>query len=54
MNNQEKGLIYEKFIKNMIISKLNKPVYLWNECPETILIENKLINSHNELRLFFW
>ena len=51
MNNQEKGLIYERFIKNIIISKLNKPAYLWNECPETILIENKLVSSHNDLRL---
>ena len=50
-SNQEKGLLYEKFIKNIIINKINKPAYLWNECPETILIENNLIHSHNDLRL---
>jgi len=51
MNNQEKGLLYERFIKNYIISYLNKNAYLWNECPENILIENKLIQSHNHMRL---
>jgi len=51
MNNQEKGILYEKYIKNIIINNLNKPAYLWNECPENILIENNLIHSHNELRL---
>ena len=50
-SNQEKGLLYEKFIKNIIINKINKPAYFWNECPETILIENNLIHSHNDLRL---
>jgi superfamily II DNA or RNA helicase len=51
MNNQEKGLLYEKFIKDIIINNLGKNAYLWNECPENILIENNLINSHNELRI---
>jgi len=51
MNNEEKGLLYERFIKNYIISYLNKNAYLWNECPENILIENKLIQSHNHMRL---
>ena len=51
MNNQEKGLIYEKFVKYILINKFNKEVYLWNECPETILIENKLVSSHNHLRM---
>ena len=51
MNNQEKGLLYEKYIKNFIIQKLSKNAYLWNECPENILIDNNLIQSHNTLRL---
>ena len=51
MNNQEKGLIYEKFVKHSLINKFNKEVYLWNECPEIILIENKLVSSHNHLRM---
>ena len=42
MNNQEKGLLYEKFIKSIIINNLGKNAYLWNECPENILIENKM------------
>ena len=50
MNNY-KGLLYEKFIKNFIIHKLNKLVYLWNECPEEILIDNNLVSSHNHLRI---
>jgi len=51
MNNQEKGLLYEKFIKSIIINNLGKNAYLWNECPENILIENNLIHSHNDMRL---
>jgi superfamily II DNA or RNA helicase len=51
MNNQEKGLLYERYVKNLIIQKLYKNAYLWNECPETILIDNKLIHSHNTMRL---
>ncbi len=51
MNNQIKGLNYEKFIKNLIINYLNKNAYLWHECPEDILISNNLIHSHNDLRL---
>jgi len=51
INNQQKGLLYEKYIKNTIINIFNKPAYLWNECPETILIDNNLIQSHNQLRL---
>lgn len=51
MNNQEKGLIYEKFVKYSLINKFNKEIYLWNECPEIILIENKLVSSHNHLRM---
>ena len=51
MNNQEKGLLYEKYVKDFIIQKLGKNAYLWNECPENILIENNLIHSHNTMRL---
>jgi len=51
MNNQEKGLLYEKYIKNFIIKQLGKNAYLWNECPENILIANNLIHSHNDMRL---
>jgi len=50
MNNQ-KGLLYEKFIKDFIIKRFNKQVYLWNECPEEILIDNNLVSSHNHLRI---
>jgi len=46
MNNQDKGLLYEKYVKNFIIQQLGKNAYLWNECPENILIANNLIHSH--------
>ena len=50
MNNIEKGFNYEKQIKNSIIENTIYNAYLWNECPETILIENNLIKSseHNK------
>lgn len=51
MNNQDKGLLYEKYVKNFIIQQLDKNAYLWNECPENILISNNLIHSHNDIRL---
>jgi len=51
MNNQEKGLLYERFVKDFIIQKIGRNAYLWNECPENILIENALIHSHNDMRL---
>jgi superfamily II DNA or RNA helicase len=51
MNNQEKGLLYEKYVKDFIIQKIGKNAYLWNECPENILIENALVDSHNDMRL---
>jgi predicted helicase len=51
MNNQEKGLLYEKYIKDFIIQKIGKNAYLWNECPENILIDNALVHSHNDMRL---
>ena len=50
MNNYEKGFKYEKQIKNLIIENTTYNAYLWNECPELILIENNLIKSpeHNK------
>jgi superfamily II DNA or RNA helicase len=51
MNNQEKGLQYEKYIKDFIIKQLGVNAFLWNECPENILIYNNLIHSHNDMRL---
>jgi len=51
MNNQEKGLLYEKYVKSFIMQQLGKNAYLWNECPENILISNNLIHSHNDMRL---
>ena len=50
MNNQDKGLIYEKYVRNFIIKELGINAYLWNECPENILISYKLIQSHNHMR----
>ena len=50
MDNIEKGFKYEKQIKSLIIENTNHNAYLWNECPELILIENNLIKSpeHNK------
>ena len=50
MDNIEKGFQYEKQIKNLIIKNTTYNAYLWNECPEFILIENNLIKSpeHNK------
>jgi len=50
MNNFEKGLYYERYVKNFLITKYNKQVYLWNECPENILINHNLVPSHNYMR----
>lgn len=46
-NNLIKGSLYEKQIKEYIINNFNKPAYLWSETPETILIENGIIGTHN-------
>jgi hypothetical protein len=43
-----KGYKYEVFVKNHIINNLNKEAYLWKDIPEKILIDCKLIHSHNE------
>jgi hypothetical protein len=49
--NKIKGDLYEIQIKNYIINELNKPAYLWYQTPETILIENGIVGSHNQNRL---
>ncbi len=46
-----KGFEYEVYVKYHIINNLNKEVYLWKDIPERILIDAKLIHSHNENRL---
>ena len=46
-----KGLLYEIQIRDYIINKLCKPAYLWNDTPETILIQNNIIGSHNINRI---
>ena len=38
MDNNLKGLFYEKQIKDYIYKKFNKISYLWKETPELILI----------------
>ena len=38
-------------LKDYIINSLQKNAYLWSETPETILVSNGIIGSHNELRL---
>jgi predicted helicase len=50
-SNKIKGDLYELFTKNYIINNLNKEAYLWKEIPEKILIDAKLIHSHNENRI---
>jgi hypothetical protein len=49
--NQEKGVKYEIQIRDYIINTLNTIAYLWSDTPETILINNGIIGSHNEHRL---
>jgi superfamily II DNA or RNA helicase len=51
MSNQLKGYQYEIQIRDYIINTLNKPAYLWTDTPETILIQNNIIGSHNINRL---
>ena len=51
MDNITKGLLYEHFVKDTIINKLHKNAYLWNQCPENLLIKHGLIKSRNEARL---
>ena len=49
--NKIKGDSYEIQIRNYIINELNKKAFLWDETPETILIQSGIIGSHNEHRL---
>ena len=49
--NKKKGDLYEIQIRDYIINELNNPAYLWKDTPETILIENGIIGSHNSNRL---
>lgn len=49
--NKIKGDLYELQIKDHIINNLNKRAYLWQHTPESILIDNGIIGSHNEHRL---
>ena len=51
MNNNIKGYLYEVQIRDYIINELNKQAFLWSETPETLLLEHKIIGSHNEARL---
>jgi hypothetical protein len=47
--NQLKGAAYENQILELL--RCDKPAYLWKHAPETILIENGIIGSHNTARL---
>ena len=51
MNNNIKGYLYEVQIRDYIINELNKQAFLWSDTPETLLLEHKIIGSHNEARL---
>jgi superfamily II DNA or RNA helicase len=47
--NQIKGAAYELQILDLI--RQTQPAYLWPHTPETILVENGIIGSHNSARL---
>ncbi len=49
--NKIRGDAYEIETIDYIINILNKPAYKWDECPESILIKNGIIGSHNQNRL---
>lgn len=49
--NTIKGTAYEIQIRDYIINTLNKQAFLWKHTPETVLIENGIIDSHNLNRL---
>ncbi len=51
MDNNIKGLLYEKQIRDYIRNTLNKKAYLWVDTPETLLINCGIIGSHNEARI---
>ena len=48
---KEKGFNYEMQVRDHIINSLQKQAYLWNDAPETLLINSGIIGSHNENRL---
>ena len=49
--NKEKGDNYEIQTRNHIIDVEKKRAYLWHHTPETLLIQNGIIGSHNQRRL---
>ena len=49
--NKEKGDKYEIQIRNHIINVDKKRAYLWHHTPETLLIQNGIIGSHNDHRI---
>ena len=51
MDNITKGYLYEIQIRDYIIKQLNKQAYLWSETPETLLLQHKIIGSHNQARI---
>ena len=50
-NNNIKGVAYEIQIRDYIINTISKQAYLWADVPETILLKNNIIGSHNAARL---
>ena len=51
INNHIKGKEYEIQTRDHIINVLNKKAYLWEDVPETILVNAGIIGSHNINRL---
>ena len=51
LNSHIKGKKYEIQTRDHIINVLNKKAYLWEDIPETILINAGIIASHNLNRL---
>ena len=51
MNNNLKGYLYEKQIKNHIINNMGYEAYLWDDVPETLLLDYGIIGSHNDNRI---
>ena len=47
--NQIKGAAYELQILDLL--RQTRPAYLWSHTPETVLVENGIIGSHNTARL---
>lgn len=51
MDNNQKGHLYELQIRDYIIQNLNNRAFLWNDVPESILLEYNIIGSHNQHRI---